>query len=56
MKNKYTYLFILQGFYGSWDDLTESKSSKEVRDDRKAYRDNEGGSYRIIRRRGLNVA
>ena len=55
-KNKYCYLFVLQGNYGQgWEDLTASESRKEMRDDLKAYRENEGGSYRIIQRRELNV-
>lgn len=53
--NKYTYLFVLQGNYGQgWEDLTASEKRKEVRNDLKAYRENEGGIYRIIRRRELN--
>jgi hypothetical protein len=53
--NKYTYLFVLQGNYGyGWEDLTASENRKEVRDNLKDYRDNEGGSYRIIQRRELN--
>ena len=55
-KNKYVYLFVLQGNYGyhGWEDLTASENRQEVRDDLKAYRENEGGVYRIIRRRELN--
>ena len=55
-KNKYVYLFVLQvnyGYYG-WEDLTASENRREVRNDLKAYRENEGGIYRIIRRRKLN--
>ncbi len=54
-KNKYTYLWILQGHYGfhGWEDLTASESFREVRDDLKDYRENEGGHYRIIQRREL---
>ena len=49
--NKYIYLFVLQGCYGyGWDDLTTSENLKEIRQDRKAYRDNENGMYRIIKR------
>lgn len=55
-QNKYCYLFVLQGYYGhGWEDLTASESRKEMRDDLKAYRENEGGTYRIIQRRELNV-
>ena len=50
--NKYEYLFVLQGNYGhGWEDLCASESSKEVRQNRKEYRENEGGNYRIIQRR-----
>lgn len=55
-KNKYVYLFVLQGNYGyyGWEDLISSENRQEVRDDLKAYRENEGGIYRIIRRREFN--
>jgi len=50
--NKYEYLFVLQGNYGQgWEDLCASESSNEVRQNRKEYRENEGGNYRIIQRR-----
>lgn len=51
--NKFNYLVVLQGYYGShgWEDLTASESYREVRQDLKDYRSNEGGRYRIIRRR-----
>jgi hypothetical protein len=46
--NKYEYLFVLQGNYGQgWEDLCASESSTEVRQNRKEYRENEGGNYRI---------
>jgi len=52
--NKYCYLFVLQGFYSyGWEDLTASESYKEIRQNRKEYIENEGGSYRIIGRREL---
>lgn len=54
-QNKYTYLFVLQGYYSyEWEDLCASESLEEMRQNRKEYRENEGGSYRIIRRRELN--
>lgn len=54
-KNKYTYLYVLQGNYGyGWDDLTASESFLEIRSDKKSYRENGGGNYRIIKRRELN--
>jgi hypothetical protein len=57
MATKYIYLNVLQGHYGQgWEDLTASESLKEVKADRKAYRENEGGAYRIIERRELRVA
>lgn len=50
--NKYEYLFVLQGNYGQgWEDLCAAESEKEVRQNRKEYRENEGGNYRIIKRR-----
>jgi len=52
--NKYEYLWILQGSYGQgWEDLTAEESFKEIRARKKEYVENEGGSYRIIRRREL---
>lgn len=54
-QNKYTYLTVLQGNYGcGWEDLTASESYAEVKRDLKDYRLNEGGTYRIIKRRELN--
>ena len=52
--NKYEYLHVLQGNYGyghGWEDLCASGSRREVRDNLKEYRENEGGHYRIIKRR-----
>lgn len=56
MINKYIYLFVLQGNYGvyGFEDLTASENYKEVRKDLKDYRVNEGGNYRIIKRRENN--
>ena len=55
-RNKYEYLFVLQGNYGyGWEDLTASESRREVLLNLRDYNDNEGGRYRIIRRRELNV-
>ena len=53
---KYNYLFVLQGNYGyghGYEDLTASESYREMRQDLKSYRENEGGNYRIIQRREL---
>lgn len=55
-RNKYVYLHVLQGHYGTngWEDLCASESYREVRDDLRAYRENEGGCYRLIQRRELS--
>lgn len=55
---KYIYEYILQGYYfGQWDDLTAAEQNRaglrEIRADRKDYNQNEGGVYRIIKRRTL---
>lgn len=55
--NKYTYLFVLQGDYGyghGWEDLTAEESRKEIKARLREYRENEGGTYRIIQRREKN--
>ncbi len=55
--NKYLYYYVLQGHYGyGWEDLTQSENYKEIKNDLKAYRENERGDYRIISRRELNKA
>jgi hypothetical protein len=56
--NKYDYLYVLQGHYGhGWEDLTAAEQTregcKEIRANLKDYRENEGGVYRIIKRREL---
>lgn len=52
--NKFEYLKVLQGYYyGQWEDLSASLSNRDIKDDLKAYRNNEGGIYRIITRREL---
>jgi hypothetical protein len=56
--NKFSYLFILQGDYGyghGWEDLSASESRREIRQTYREYRDNEGGTYRIVGRRELNA-
>lgn len=54
-KNKYQYLYILQGYYSyGWEDLTASEIYKEVKQNKKEYQENECGLYRIIQRRVLN--
>lgn len=52
-QSKYEYLWIVQGFYGSWEDLCASTSWREARIDLKAYMDNEPGNFRLIQRREL---
>lgn len=55
--NKYTYLLVLQGDYGrGWEDLTAETTWREARARAREYRENEGGTYRTIKRRELNVA
>lgn len=56
---KYLYLHILQGNYGyghGWEDLTSEESYHEIRARLKEYRENEGGTYRLIKRRVLKEA
>jgi len=54
-QNKFVYLFVVQGFYSQgWEDLTQSENRTEARDDLKAYRENERGTFRMIQRRELN--
>ena len=56
-QNKYNYINVLQGQYGQgWEDLCADESYKEIRQNLKEYRENEGGSYRIIQRRENNPA
>ena len=61
--NKYTYYKIIQGNYGyGWDDedFHETDSTffpldyKTYKHNLKAYRENGGGSYKVINRRELN--
>lgn len=52
--NKFEYLHVLQGKYAlGWEDLTASTDRREVAADLRAYRENEGGEYRIVQRREL---
>lgn len=59
---KYDYLYVLQGSYGfGWEDLTatdkaDPKAYREIRANLREYRENEGGSYRIISRRELKAS
>ena len=46
--------YVLQGNYGygqGWEDLTAEKTSADIRQRFKEYRENEGGDYRIVKRR-----
>lgn len=51
---KYTYLWIVQGFYQGWEDLTASEIWREAKLNLKEYRENEKGLFRLIQRRELN--
>lgn len=55
-ERKFDYLVVLQGYYShGWEDLCAADDNpqglREMKADRRSYRDNEGGTYRIIRRR-----
>ncbi len=55
--NKYQFLHVLQSNYGyghGWEDLCASESYREIHQNLREYRENEGGIYRIIGRRELN--
>ncbi len=55
--NKYQFLHVLQSNYGyghGWEDLCASESYREIYQNLREYRENEGGIYRIIGRRELN--
>lgn len=57
--NKYVYLHVLQGNYGyghGWEDLTAEESRREILKRLREYRSNEGGNYRIIKRREPRAA
>lgn len=52
--NKFSYAWIVQGYYGfGWEDLT-CGTYREAKIDLKAYRDNAKEPVRIIQRRMLN--
>jgi len=43
--------YDLEGQYGhGWEIVTSEETRKEAREQMKCYRENEGGTYRIIRR------
>ena len=44
--------YILMGLYcGKWEELASYDNMAEARADKKAYRENERGSYKIIKKR-----
>jgi len=54
-KNKYEYLYIVQGYYTCWEDLCCSENKQEACIDYKAYCDNAPQvPYRVIKRRVKN--
>lgn len=56
-RNKYLYLYVIQGYYGTWEDETQTESLKEARQHLRAYRQNMPQyAHRIIQRRELNPA
>jgi len=54
--NKYIYLWIIQGSYGQgWEDVDQSESYQEARNNYRLYRENEREyPHRMINRRELN--
>lgn len=50
---KYNYIWVIQGFYERWEDLSAYDICREARSDLKAYRENEKGTFRLIQRREL---
>lgn len=58
-KNKYCYLWVIQGYYGyGWEDLSEYDKSEysfsDVRHDIREYRISDSAPKRLINRRVLN--
>ena len=54
-ESKYELVYVVQGHYGRWEDLTESTDRKEAYGDLKSYRANEPGAFRIIQRKVLKA-
>lgn len=58
---KFDYLYVLQGDYGhGWEDLTaedkgEPGALRRIKASLREYRENEGGTYRIVSRRELRA-
>ena len=65
--NKYKYYKVIQGNYGyGWDDedfhetdstgfMATKEARQALKDNLKAYRENGGGAYRVIKRKELNL-
>lgn len=51
--SKYEYLWIVQGFYGKWEDLTFCENWREGKQSIKDYIDNQKKPVRLIQRRIL---
>ena len=51
---KYITLFVIQVYYGTWEDVTQEETLYEARQRRKEYRDNQDYPVRLIRRKELN--
>jgi hypothetical protein len=50
------YIWVVQGDYGQgWEDLTAEESLPEAKQRKKEYVVNEGGFYRIVRRRDADA-
>ena len=56
-KNKYCYMWVIQGYYGyGWEDVCEyEKGNSTAYHDLREYRLAGGGDYRLIERRVLNL-
>ena len=60
MINKYNYIYVLQANYGKgWEDLAAEDQTlvglKAINKTKGEYRANEGGTYRMIKRREKKV-
>ena len=57
-KNKYLYVWVVQGYYTGnykWEDISQSESYREARQDLKDYNANEQAyPHRLIWRKELN--
>ena len=50
------WLYVLQGKYAAgWEDIDASYDLPEIRMNHKAYIQNEGGTYRVVRRKEMVV-